>query len=345
MDRKSTPQAQKLKQKQAQKRTQTQQKQASQPEQAQKTKQKQAQNRTQTQQKQAPQPEQAQKPKQMQAEKRTQTQQKQAPQPEQAQKTKQMQAEQPNPERDQAAKQAPKLKQAPQPQPTQATKSAPKRKSGQTSKQAPKRKPASKPKTASKRKSVQTAPPLSAYEARRKAEEARKQADLERIIQKLNYIQNSPSSSEPAPPEEKETNSTYLSAPKIAKGCLTLIVFGLLFTYALGRYARKQDERKRAAMEIKADVHPFTDQAGSPEAPARSSNTPPAAAPAETLTVSYQDYLLYQSLHNRYSGVELDLGNGITIQTGLDESEIMDQIAADGDIYSLTDYFDEYVGD
>ena len=44
-------------------------------------------------------------------------------------------------------------------------------------------------------------------------------------------------------------------------------------------------------------------------------------------------------------GVTLQLEDGTYLHTGLDESEILDQIAADGDIYSLTDYFDEYVGD
>lgn len=56
-----------------------------------------------------------------------------------------------------------------------------------------------------------------------------------------------------------------------------------------------------------------------------------------------------QSARNRqrpcipFVGLWRDLAS--YLYTGLDESEILDQIAADCDIYSLTDYFDEYVGD
>lgn len=49
--------------------------------------------------------------------------------------------------------------------------------------------------------------------------------------------------------------------------------------------------------------------------------------------------------HHQSSGVELNLGRGVYLSTGLDETEIIDQIAEQSDIYSLTDYFDEWVGD
>lgn len=252
--------------------------------------------------------------------------------------------------------QKPRQKPAQQPKPAQAQTQKPKP-AQEASK--PKRKQASKPttatKSAQKRKSGQTDQPLSAYEAREKAKVARRQADLARIIQELNDIGNAASKSVPSPEDKDTGKGSDLSAPQIAKGCLTVIILGVLFTYALGLYVHKQDERKRAAMEIPADkdanhqgtdiAYPWGNQTGSPEAPSRPTNAPSAAAPADTITVSYQDYLLYRAMKNRYSGVELELGNGISIQTGLDESEIMDQIAADGDIYSLTDYFDEYVGD
>lgn len=265
------------------------------------------------------------------------------------------QTDQPKPAQKPRQKQAQKPKPHAQTQTSKQAQEASKPKQKQASKPKQTEKPTKGTKSAQKRKSGQTNQPLSAYEAREKAKEARRQADLARIIQELNDIANA--SSEPVPsPEDKDTGKgSDLSAPKIAKGCLTVIILGVLFTYALGLYVHKQDERKRAAMEIPADkdanhqgtdiAYPWGNQTGSPEAPGRPTNASPATTPADTMTVSYQDYLLYQAMKNRYSGVELDLGHGISIQTGLDESEIMDQIAADGDIYSLTDYFDEYVGD
>lgn len=74
---------------------------------------------------------------------------------------------------------------------------------------------------------------------------------------------------------------------------------------------------------------------------------PPNFSPNPTprATGSHEIYYYGNAYRRNTSGVELDLGHGISVQTGLDESEIIDQIAADGDIYSLTDYFDEYVGD
>lgn len=293
----------------------------------------------------------------------------QTDQPKQAQKPKQKQAQQPKSAQAQTQKSKqtqealkPKQKQASKPKqtkkPTKATKSAQKRKSGQTSQPEPKQKSVSKPKTAQKRKSGQTNPTLSAYEARRKAEEARKQADLARIIQELNDIGNA-SSSEPIdlqPPKDNGDGEALL----FIAGFFALGFIGFFFIWGFAYLSMKLEERHREPVEIKShykNVDPnrsmldiaYWDNENMvvyyPEDLDNPSNAPSAAAPADTITVSYQDYQLYRAMKNRYSGVELDLGHGISIQTGLDESEIMDQIAADGDIYSLTDYFDEYVGD
>lgn len=112
-------------------------------------------------------------------------------------------------------------------------------------------------------------------------------------------------------------------------GGMVAIVFCI---WSWGKYLMKQDERQheREWMEAEKNRTPYN---------------PMPTAPLERRWGSQPATYNGSAYRSADYGVTLQLEDGTYLYTGLDESEILDQIAADGDIYSLTDYFDEYVGD